>query len=138
MTSRTGFVSHEYYFWHHTGASAGPMPYNLVIQPDAHPESPATKRRFLGLLEVSGLLAKLDRIEPRVATEEELRYFHTPEYIARIEQMSNGIGGDAGEREAVLAGELRDGGPVALVARIQELHRDRPLERRDDRGHRGP
>ncbi len=103
-TRRTGFVCHEYYFWHHTGASAGPLPYNLVIQPDAHPESPATKRRLLGLLEVSGLLAKLERIEPRLATDEELRYFHTPAYIARIEEMSNGIGGDAGELAPVGTG----------------------------------
>lgn len=55
--SRTGLVCHEHYFWHHTGASAGPLPYGLINQPDGHPESPATKRRLLGLLEVSGLPA---------------------------------------------------------------------------------
>lgn len=123
MSSRTGFVSHEYYFWHHTGASAGPMPYNLVIQPDAHPESPATKRRFLGLLEVSGLLGKLDRIEPRLATEEELRYFHTPGYIAHIEKLSNGFGGDAGELTPVGTGsyhiaKLSTGGCLAAADAI--------------------
>jgi acetoin utilization deacetylase AcuC-like enzyme len=94
---RTGFVAHEYYFWHHTGASAGPLPYGLTIQPDAHPESPATKRRLLGLLEVSGLLAQLARVEPRLASVEELRYFHTDHYIARIHALSDGVGGDAGE-----------------------------------------
>ena len=94
---RTGFVSHEHYFWHHTGASAGPLPYGLTIEPDVHPENPQTKRRLLGLLAVSGLLAKLERIEPRLATVEELQYFHTPEYIQRVEAMSQGIGGDAGE-----------------------------------------
>jgi acetoin utilization deacetylase AcuC-like enzyme len=103
---RTGFVSHEYYFWHHTGASAGPLPYGLAIEPDAHPESPATKRRLHGLLEVSGLLAQLERIEPRLATDEELRYFHTPEYIARVEALSNGIGGDAGELTPIGTGSF--------------------------------
>jgi len=103
---RTGFVCHEYYFWHHTGASAGPLPYGLAVQPDAHPESPATKRRLLGLLDVAGLLAKLTRIEPRLATEEELRYFHTPDYIARVEAMSNGIGGDAGELTPIGTGSF--------------------------------
>jgi acetoin utilization deacetylase AcuC-like enzyme len=93
----TGFVCHEHYFWHHTGMGAGPMPYGLTIQPDGHPESPETKRRLLGLLEVSGLLAKLERIEPRLATVEELQYFHTPQYIERVEAMSQGGGGDAGE-----------------------------------------
>jgi hypothetical protein len=33
----TGLVCHEHYFWHHTGASAGPLPYGLALQPDAHP-----------------------------------------------------------------------------------------------------
>ncbi len=94
---RTGFVCHEHYFWHHTGASAGPLPYGLTVEPDVHPENPQTKRRLLGLLEVSGLLAKLERIEPRLATVEELQYFHTPQYIQRVEEMSQGIGGDAGE-----------------------------------------
>lgn len=120
---RTGFVAHEYYFWHHTGASAGPMPYNLVIQPDAHPESPATKRRFLGLLEVSELLAKLTRIDPRLATVEELQYFHTPDYVARIEALSAGIGGDAGELTPVGTGsfhiaKLSAGGGLAAADAI--------------------
>ena len=106
MARRTGFVAHEYYFWHHTGASAGPLPYGLVIQPDAHPESPATKRRLLGLLEVSGVLAKLERIEPMLATDEELRYFHTPEYIARVQELSDGVGGDAGELTPIGTGSM--------------------------------
>ena len=104
--ARTGFVSHEHYFWHHTGASAGPLPYGLTIQPDAHPENPATKRRLLGLLEVAGLLGQLERIEPRLATEEELRYFHTSEYVARVEALSNGVGGDAGELTPIGTGSF--------------------------------
>ena len=121
--ARTGFVSHEYYFWHHTGASAGPLPYGLTIQPDAHPESPATKRRLLGLLEVSGLLGKLARIEPRLATIEELRYFHTAQYISRVEALSNGIGGDAGELTPIGTGsfhiaQLSAGGGFAAADAI--------------------
>jgi acetoin utilization deacetylase AcuC-like enzyme len=120
---RTGLVVHEYYFWHNTGASAGPLPYSLVNQPDAHPENPATKRRLLGLLEVSGLLAKLERIEPRHATVEELRYFHTSEYIARVETLSNGIGGDAGELTPIGTGSyeiarLSAGGCMAAADAI--------------------
>ncbi len=93
----TGFVCHEHYFWHHTGASAGPMPYNLIVQPDAHPESPQTKRRFLGLLEVSGALDQLVRIRPRHATQDELLAYHDPAYVGRVRQLSAGVGGDAGE-----------------------------------------
>ena len=120
---RTGFVCHEHYFWHHTGASAGPMPYGLTLQPDAHPESPETKRRLLGLLEVSGLLAKLERIEPRLATVEELQYFHTPQYIERVEALSRGVGGDAGELTPIGTGSyhiarLSAGGCLAAADAI--------------------
>jgi acetoin utilization deacetylase AcuC-like enzyme len=121
--ARTGFVSHEYYFWHHTGASAGPLPYGLAIQPDAHPESPATKRRLLGLLEVTGLLGQLQRVEPRLATEAELLWFHTPDYLARVEAMSNGVGGDAGELTPIGTGsyhiaKLSAGGVLAAADAI--------------------
>jgi acetoin utilization deacetylase AcuC-like enzyme len=95
--TRTGFVCHEHYFWHHTGASAGPLPYGLAVQPDGHPESPQTKRRLLGLLEVAGVLDRLVRIPPRRATMEELAAFHTPEYIRKVAELSAGVGGDAGE-----------------------------------------
>jgi acetoin utilization deacetylase AcuC-like enzyme len=95
--NRTGFVCHEHYFWHHTGASAGPLPYGLILQPDEHPESPQTKRRLLGLLEVSGMLDQLVRIKPRRADKAELTGYHTADYVAHIEAMSAGPGGDAGE-----------------------------------------
>jgi acetoin utilization deacetylase AcuC-like enzyme len=101
---RTGIVCHEHYFWHHTGVSAGPIPYGLTVEPDANPESPQTKRRLLSLLDVSGLLGKLERIEPRLATVEELQYFHTPQYIERVEALSQGVGGDAGELAPVGTG----------------------------------
>ena len=120
---RTGLVCHEYFFWHHTGAGAGPLSYNLVLQPDAHPESPESKRRLLGLLEVSGLLGKLERIEPRLATVEELLYFHEREYIERVEAMSAGIGGDAGELTPIGTGtyhiaRLAAGGCMAAADAI--------------------
>ena len=93
----TGLVCHEHYFWHHTGASAGPLPYGLTLQPDAHPESPQTKRRLMGLLEVSGMLERLVRVKPRRATLEEILNYHTPEYVTRVRELSAGVGGDAGE-----------------------------------------
>jgi len=95
--NRTGFVCHEHYFWHHTGASAGPLPYGLTIQPDGHPESPQTKRRLLGLLEVSGILDQLVRIKPRHAELSEIAAYHDRDYIARVQALSAGVGGDAGE-----------------------------------------
>jgi acetoin utilization deacetylase AcuC-like enzyme len=110
--SRTGFVCHEHYFWHHTGASAGPLPYGLIVQPDAHPESPQTKRRFLGLLEVAGVLDVVDRIKPRQATVEEVLAYHTPEYVRHVQTLSAGVGGDAGELTPIGTGSFE----IALLS----------------------
>ena len=108
----TGLVCHEHYFWHHTGASAGPLPYGLTLQPDMHPENPQTKRRLMGLLEVSGLLEKLWRIKPRHATLDEIVNYHTADYIARVRELSAGVGGDAGEFTPIGTGSYE----IALLA----------------------
>jgi len=93
---KTGFVCHELYMWHNTGNYAGPMPYGNPVQPDTHAENPETKRRLRNLLEVAGLTRQLHTIDPREATEEEILRFHTPEHLARLKALSDGIGGDAG------------------------------------------
>ena len=103
--SRTGLVCHEQYFWHHTGATNGAVPYyGFPVQPDQHPESPETKRRLLGLLEVSGLLDELVRVRPRPATTEELASFHSAEYVDLVKRLSDGVGGEAGELAPVGTG----------------------------------
>jgi len=108
----TGLVCHEHYFWHHTGAAAGPLPYGLTLQPDVHPESPQTKRRLLGLLEVSGLLEQITRVKPRQATLEEILGFHTADYVARVRELSCGVGGNAGEFTPIGTGSYE----VALLS----------------------
>ncbi len=97
----TGLVAHERYFWHDTGRSAGSGSISSYEQPDRHPEDPDTKRRLLGILEVSGLLQQLVRLAPRQATSEELRWFHTQRYIEHVQQLSAGAGGEAGEAATV-------------------------------------
>jgi len=104
---RTGLVSHELYFWHHTGATNGAAAaYGLPIQPDLHPESPDSKRRLFGLLEVSGMLEQLARIKPRRATIAELTSYHTREYVDLVQRLSDGVGGDAGELAPVGTGSF--------------------------------
>jgi acetoin utilization deacetylase AcuC-like enzyme len=61
---------------------------------------------------VSGLSKKLVSIEPRMGTHEELRYFHTDEYIERIKSLSNAAGGDAGENSPFGPGSYE----IALLA----------------------
>jgi acetoin utilization deacetylase AcuC-like enzyme len=93
----TGFVFDERYMWHDTGSAGRFMPVGGFIQPEPHVESPDCKRRFRNLVEMSGLSKQLVFIEPRMATQKELRYFHTEEYIGKIKNLSNTTGGDAGE-----------------------------------------
>ncbi len=72
-------------------------PTGPPVEPEPAVESPASKRRLASLIEVSGLGGQVHRIDPRAATREELLRLHTPGYIDRIEKMSAGTGGDAGE-----------------------------------------
>ena len=87
----TGFLWHEKYMWHDTGSGAA-----VNIEPGEHFENPETTRRMKNLLDVSGLTDKLTRLDPRMATEDELRRFHTEDYINRIKELSDDLGGLAG------------------------------------------
>ena len=94
---KTGFVHHEIYLWHESGNYAGTLPHGNPVQPGEHSEHPETKRRIRNLLEVSGLLDQLEKIEARHATEEDLLRFHTPEYIANMKAISESEGASIGE-----------------------------------------
>ena len=94
--ARTGFVFHERYLWHDTRSAAGFVPAGGMVEPDRHAENPDTKRRLKSLLEVSGLLAQLERIEPRMASEHEVLRVHGREYLERVKKLSAENGGDAG------------------------------------------
>jgi acetoin utilization deacetylase AcuC-like enzyme len=94
----TGWLSHELYFWYDTRSAAGFLPADgRVIEPEAHAESAATKRRLRNLVEVSGLLRSLVELEPRAATEDEILRCHGRAYLEKIKALSADNGGDAGE-----------------------------------------
>ena len=116
----TGLVAHERYFWHDAGSGAGFADGNPYAQPDRHPESPDSKRRFLSLLDVSGLLARLERIEPRLATRAEIEACHTPRYVDEVARLSAGAGGAIGDSATIGHGSyeialLSAGGCIAAV-----------------------
>jgi acetoin utilization deacetylase AcuC-like enzyme len=93
----TGFLWDELYAWHDTGTGSGFMSAGGLVEPEAHGESPATKRRFRNLLEVTGLLGRCVELKPRPATDQEILRLHAPEYVQRIKDMSAAGGGDGGE-----------------------------------------
>jgi acetoin utilization deacetylase AcuC-like enzyme len=69
---KTGFVTSLEYKRHLTGLG--------------HPESHKRIDAVLKAIQGAGLDAKLEKIEPRRATREELQLTHTPEYIATAER----------------------------------------------------
>lgn len=116
----TGFVWHERYAWHDTGNAALFAPPGGWVQPLEHVESPESKRRFRNLLEISGLLDDLDRVDARPATRHELHRFHEEQYVDDVEQASAGGGGDAGELSPFGSGSyeiarLAAGGAIEAV-----------------------
>lgn len=97
MERRTGYVWHEQYAWHDTGTHAGIYASGGYVQPYRNFESPESKARFAGLVEVSGLLDQLVRVPARQVSEADLLRVHTPGHVERIRTQSELSGGDAGD-----------------------------------------
>jgi acetoin utilization deacetylase AcuC-like enzyme len=96
----TGFVFHERYLWHNTGRQSGPFGSDASgwLEPDVrHRENADGKRRIRSLLDVTGLLDQLKRVDPRPATVDELCRFHDRAYVERVEAESAAWGGDGGD-----------------------------------------
>jgi acetoin utilization deacetylase AcuC-like enzyme len=93
----TGFLWDERYAWHDTGTGAGFLSAGGLVEPEAHGESPATKRRLRNLLDVTGLLDLMTPLRARPATRAELLRLHTPAYVDHVRELSDAGGGDAGE-----------------------------------------
>jgi acetoin utilization protein AcuC len=70
--------------------------------PHGHPFGPDRYAAFMTELERSRVAATLQRKAPRLATREELLYFHTPAYIERVAELSKRGSGllDAGDTPA--------------------------------------
>ncbi len=120
---KTAFVSDESYFWHDTGNGALFLPPGGYIQADGHAENPETKRRFKNLMERSGLYEQLIKLKPKSATVEQIQYYHTSEYVKKVEDLSNLGFGDAGELALVGKGSyeialLSSGGAITAVEAV--------------------
>ncbi len=118
---RTGFVSHERFFWHDPGPSAGGRrPDGEVLQVAEPADHPDTKRRLLGLIEATGYGHRLTRVEPRLATVDELTRFHDRAYVAHVAELSSVGFGEVGRSAYVGAGSydiarLAAGGALEAV-----------------------
>jgi acetoin utilization deacetylase AcuC-like enzyme len=93
----TGWLWDERYMWHDSRTQSEVVGPELLLEPEPSMESPATKRRFKNLVEVSGMSRHVVCLEARPATEAEVLRLHTPAYLERLRAESAAQGGDAGE-----------------------------------------
>jgi acetoin utilization deacetylase AcuC-like enzyme len=97
--TKTGFFTDERTFWHTGGIQSLVLPVGGWIQPPSaasFAESPDSKRRFLSLLQVSGLAAKLDLRPAEPASREDLIRVHPASYLDTFKGVSDTTGGDLG------------------------------------------
>lgn len=96
---KTGFYTDERTFWHTGGIQSLVLPVGGWIQPPSaagFAESPDSKRRFLSLLQVSGLAAKLDMRTAEPVSRDDLLRIHPASYLDEFKRVSETTGGDLG------------------------------------------
>lgn len=123
----TGYLWNPLYGWNDTGSgSLTPADPAVGLQPVSYHFAHAdNKRRMHELIEVSGLLDRLERIPARPATKAEILRVHTPEHHGRIVAESRlPKGGDAGDGVSPFGkggyeiAALAAGGAIAMVEAV--------------------
>jgi acetoin utilization deacetylase AcuC-like enzyme len=116
-----GLVFDDRYLTHNTGLGLieDRRPYPFA-EPIAHPSSPALVGRAKHLMDLFGITEEMRRIEPVLASDEQLTVYHTPEHIARVTEVAQGDGGDTGAGAPIGRGgdrvaRLAAGGTIAAV-----------------------
>ncbi len=113
QSESVGLVFDDRYLTHNTGlylvGDREPFPFSDVIP---HPSSPGLVGRAKHLMDLYGFTDRMARIDPVVATDDDLLIYHTPEYLQRVAALSAGAGGDTGEGAPIGPG----GDRVARVA----------------------
>ena len=97
----TGFYFDEQCFWHAGSGYAFLLPVGGNVEPLAAgglPESPESKRRLVNLMRATGLLERLSVSTAPPATEDDLLRIHPREYLSAFRTLSEGRGGELGER----------------------------------------
>lgn len=112
----TGYVWQSIYGWHDTGSAAGLFGAAPLsgIQPGQHFEHPDTKRRVHELVESSGLLADLVRLDPVPVEPEQVLRVHDESYVEWLSVASAAGGGALGGQGSSPFG--RDSFEIALLA----------------------
>ncbi len=98
--STTHFLYDEKVFWHTTRDAVLSLPPHGYLQPLTslgHVENAETKRRFLSLVHVTGLMKHLHTYDAQPITYEQANLVHTQDYLNAIIEFSQGEGGTFSE-----------------------------------------
>ncbi len=122
MAAEVGLVYDDRYLQHNPGAALLPgsgRPYPFVDHL-LHPSNHLLVARVKHLLDLTGLARRFTRIDARPATDDDLLAYHTAAYLARVAALSDGAGGDTGDRAPIGPGgdaiaRLAAGGVLAAV-----------------------
>jgi acetoin utilization deacetylase AcuC-like enzyme len=87
---RTGWVTHERYYWHDSGLEGPGSPH---MQPRPSSETPESKRRLANLVAACALGDALTPLRPRPATPAEVLLVHSPAYLAQMQAASASAAG---------------------------------------------
>ncbi|CAN5702966.1 class II histone deacetylase [soil metagenome] len=97
--ARTGLVWDSRFLEHDTGLAivSAPVSDEVLWDPLPHVASPDVARRTYGLLERTGLKAKLHEMAPRPAAVEDIKRVHPSEHVEHVRSVSVCGGGECGE-----------------------------------------
>ena len=118
---RVGLVFDDRYLTHNTGLDliedATPWPF---AEPVPHVSSPVLVGRAKHLMDLYGVGERMQRIQPILASDEQLTVYHTPDYLARVAALAQTDGGDTGSgaplgRGGERVARLAAGGTIAAV-----------------------
>jgi acetoin utilization deacetylase AcuC-like enzyme len=123
---RVGLVFDDRYLTHNTGLAliedVAPWPF---AEPVPHVSSPALVGRAKHLMDLYGVAERMRRIDPILASDEQLIVYHTPDYLARVEAIAQSDGGDTGSGAPIGRGgdrvaRLAAGGTIAAVDAVMQ------------------
>ena len=109
--------------WHDTLSASGSYRVRGDLQPGLHIENAETKRKFKNLLDAYEVTPRLQALSFGEADDRDLLRFHTAEYVQKVQALSDGAGGDAGEHTLFGPGSaeiarLAVGGASAAVGAV--------------------
>jgi acetoin utilization deacetylase AcuC-like enzyme len=118
-----GLIFDDRYLAHNTGlwlvGDVSPYPYPFA-DPVPHVSGPGLVGRPKHLMDLHGITDHMVRIDPLLATDEQLLVYHTPRHLRRVAKLSAGAGGDTGKGAPMGPGgekiaRLAAGGTIAAT-----------------------